>query len=753
MTARLEDRFARILAQEIGARLGQIQAADELLAEGSTVPFIARYRKEVTGGLGDEQLETLAKRRDYFLELATRRDTILESVASQDRLTPDLEQAIHEAVTKQELEDLYLPYKPKRRTRGQIAREKGLEPLADLFLEKADDPRARPDELAAPFVRSHEDEAKAVADTAEALERARDVLAERLAENAQVRADLRRVLSSQGTLQVRAVSGREEAGAVYRDWFDHEEPLRDVPSHRLLAILRGEREGHLSTDVVVDDEAQIEELGRTWNVPLNTPCGRQVALATEDGYKRLLRPSITHEVRSQTLERAEGEAIRVFRDNLAALLMQAPLGQVPVMGLDPGLRTGAKLAVVDATGRVVATDTIYPLAPRNDVEGATKAVVRWAREHRVHAIAVGNGTGSRETEAFARKAIRDAGDLDRVIVAIVPETGASVYSASAVARQELPDLDVSLRGAVSIARRLQDPLAELVKIDPKSLGVGQYQHDVDQRSLAQELDLTVEGVVNRVGVELNTASPSLLQHVSGISERLASNLVAHRDEHGPFPSRKALLKVSGLGPKTFELAAGFLRLRDGKHPLDRTGVHPERYGVVERMARELDVKLQELTGSPDLAARLDLTRFVDESENLGVYTLEDIKAELERPGRDPRPEFETPEWREDVTSVADLEPGMVLEGRVSNVTNFGAFVDLGVKRDGLVHVSELSNDWVDDPRQVVQVGQIVRVKVLEVDRERERIGLSVKQLQQPSAKPRRKPQATVEDLARKFNRR
>ncbi len=728
MSARLEDRFARILAEEIGARVGQVQAADELLAEGSTVPFIARYRKEVTGGLGDGELETLAKRRDYFLELASRRDAILESIASQDRLTPELEQAIRRATTKQELEDLYLPYKPKRRTRGQIAREKGLEPLAELFLERASDPRARPEELAGSFVRPNgEDESKRVADVDEALERARDILAEDLAENARVRADLRRVLFTQGTLRVQGVPGKEEAGAVYRDWFDHEEPLKDVPSHRLLAILRGEREGHLLTDVVVDDEARIDELGRTWNVPLDTPCGRQVALATEDGYKRLLRPSITHEVRSRVLERAEGEAIRVFRDNLAALLMQAPLGQVPVMGLDPGLRTGAKLAVVDATGRVVATDTLYPLPPRNDVKGAANVVVRRAREHGVHAIAVGNGTGSRETEAFARQAIRDAGDLDRVIVAIVPETGASVYSASAVARQELPDLDVSLRGAVSIARRLQDPLAELVKIDPKSLGVGQYQHDVDQRSLARELDLTVEGVVNRVGVELNTASPSLLQHVSGISERLASNLVAHRDENGPFPSRKALLKVAGLGPKTFELAAGFLRLRDGENPLDRTGVHPERYGVVERMARELDVDSGELTGSPELVAKLDLARFVDEDENLGIYTLEDIKAELERPGRDPRPDFETPQWREDVTSVADLEPGMVLEGRVSNVTNFGAFVDLGVKRDGLVHVSELSHDWVDDPRKVVQVGQIVKVKVLEVDRERERIGLSIKQ--------------------------
>jgi uncharacterized protein len=764
-TAELEPRFIDLVASEVGCRPQQVRAADALFAEGSTVPFIARYRKEVTGGLDDAAVETVAKRRQYFLELAERRDAILESVASQGKLTGELEAAIRGAVTKQELEDLYLPYKPKRRTRGQIARERGLEPLADALVEAARGD-ARPEDLAAPYIDPDHD----VPDAAAALAGARDILAERLAEDAGHRAALRRILTAQGVLSVRVVPGKEAEGAVYRDWFEHDEPLKDIPSHRLLAILRGEREGVLLTSVVLDDEARIEELAAGWGVPLATPCGRQVAEATADGYKRLLRPSVTNEVRGEALERSEAEAIAVFRANLEALLMQAPLGQVPVMGIDPGLRTGAKVAVVDGTGRVVATAVIYPVPPKADPERAEATVLELVRRHQVHAVAVGNGTGGRETEAWARRVMREAG-LGHLVVAIVPETGASVYSASETARGELPDLDVSLRGAVSIARRLQDPLAELVKIEPRSLGVGQYQHDVDQRSLAQELDLAVESVVHRVGVELNTASPSLLRRLSGVSERLAQAIVAHRDGEGAFPTRHALLEVSGLGPKTFELAAGFLRVRGSDHPLDRTAVHPERYPVVERMAADLGVGLGELVGSPELVARVDLEAFADAGENLGRFTLEDIRDELTRPGRDPRPDFEVPEWRDDVTTVADLEPGMVLEGRVSNVTNFGAFVDLGVKRDGLVHVSELSHDWIDDPRKAVQVGQIVKVKVLEVDRERERIGLSIKQLQGAPARPRGgkgkgngnarpaappKPprrQPTVEDLVNKFRKR
>jgi len=784
----LEPRFVELIAAEVGCRPAQVQSAADLFAEGATVPFVARYRKEVTGGLLDEQLENLAKRRDYFLDLTSRRDAILESIAEQGKLTPELEKAIRATVSKQELEDLYLPYKPKRRTRAQIAREKGLEPLADAILAGARSATALPAELAVPFVRPEEGEKK-VEDATTALAGARDILAERLAESAPERAELRKVLSGQGVLRVQVLPGKEGAGAVYRDYFDHNEPVREIPSHRLLAILRGEREGFLISDLQIDDAREVDQLGASWRVPLDTPCGREVATATADGYKRLLRPSIANEVRGEIRDRAEAEAISVFRANLEALLLQAPLGQIPVMGLDPGLRTGCKLAVVDGTGRVVATDVIYAIAPHAQPERAAATLVGLLRQHGVRAVAVGNGTGSRETELFARQVVQEAGlagspgtpGTPGVIVAIVPETGASVYSASGVAREELPDLDVSLRGAVSIARRLQDPLAELVKIEPRSLGVGQYQHDVDQKSLERELDTAVEGAVNRVGVELNTASAALLRRVSGLSERIARSIVSHRDQNGPFRSRRTLLKVSGFGPKTFELSAGFLRVRGGEHPLDGTAVHPERYPVVEQMAKELAVPLKDLVGNPALVARLDFNRFANDAAGLGKFTLGDIRAELERPGRDPRPEFRAPEWRADVTSIEDLTIGMVLEGRVSNVANFGAFVDVGVKRDGLVHVSELSQTFVKDPREAVQVGQIVKVKVIEVDRDRGRISLSIKALQPPAAgRPGRqatgspgrpgpgpKPQApmspapaappkkgpSVEDLLRKFNRR
>jgi uncharacterized protein len=599
------------------------------------------------------------------------------------------------------------------------------------------------------------------------------------------------VVAAEGLLRVRVLPEKEKdpEAATYRDYFEHDELGRDIPSHRLLAILRGEREGFLISDLRVDDEREVERLGRSWRLPLDTACGREIAEATADGYKRLLRPSITNEVRSEMRERAEAQAIAVFRANLEALLLQAPLGLVPVMGLDPGFRTGCKLAVVDGTGRVVATDIIHAVPPHQDEIGSARTVVSLINKHGVLAVAVGNGTASRETEAFARKAVLEAGLGDginnKVVVAIVPETGASVYSASAVAREELPTLDVSLRGAVSIARRLQDPLAELVKIEPRSLGVGQYQHDVDQKALDRELDTAVEGAVNRVGVELNTASAPLLRRVSGLSERIASAIVHHRDANGPFRSRQSLLKIAGLGPKTFELAAGFLRIREGENPLDRTGVHPERYAVVQKMAEGLQVPVANLVGNPDLVGKLDFSRFADAEHNLGKFTLEDIRNELLRPGRDPRPEFKTPEWRADVTSVKDLQPGMVLEGRVSNVANFGAFVDIGVHRDGLVHVSELTHRWVADPREAVKVGEIVKVKVLEVDHQRERISLSIKALQQPPAegrpatgsagrggrpdrpassaakgggnrppapKPAAKPQASLDDLMKKFNR-
>lgn len=721
-TGVLEERFIEIIARELGCRPQQVAAAAALFAEGSTVPFVARYRKEVTGGLIDEQLEGIDKQRTYFLELTDRRDAILQSIEEQGKLTAELEAAIRGAVAKQALEDLYLPYKPKRRTRAQIAREKGLEPLADQLLEAAPGASSA-DDLASGFV----DAEKGVDDAAAALAGARDILAERLAENADHRAGLRQSLRSQGEFQARVFTGKEEQedAQVYKDYFDHHEPARNIPSHRLLAILRGEREGFLLSDLKVDDDEQVRRLEKTWELPLETPCGREVAEATADGYKRLLRPSITNEVRGELREQAEAEAIRVFRANLEALLMQSPIGQVPVLGLDPGYRTGCKVAAVDGTGRVVDTAVIYPIEPRAHVEAAASKLIELIRRHKIHAVAVGNGTGGRETEVFARRVAREAG-LEKVIVAIVPETGASVYSASAVAREELPDLDVSLRGAASIARRLQDPLAELVKIDPKSMGVGQYQHDVDQKGLAAELDLAVESTVNRVGVELNTASSSLLKRVSGLTDRMATSIICHRDDNGVFKNRKTLLKVSGFGPKTFELAAGFLRIRDSENPLDRTAVHPERYPVVEKMAGEMGVPLGELVGNPTLVHKVRFDQFVDSDQGLGRFTLDDIKTELERPGRDPRPEFKTPELRDDVTSIDDLKAGMQLEGRVSNVTNFGAFVDIGVKRDGLVHLSELSDKWVDDPKTVVKVGQVVKVRVLEVDMGRKRVSLSMK---------------------------
>ena len=757
----LEPTFTELIAREIGCKAAQVQAADALFGEGATVPFVARYRKEATGGLGDEALEALAKRREYFLELAARRDSVLETIDRQGKLRPDLEAAIRGARSKQELEDLYLPYKPKRRTRAQMARERGLEPLADALLEAARGPGA-PASLTGPFV----DPDRGVAGAQEALAGARDILAERLAEDASNRARLRRTFRQEGVLTVRVLEGKEEEGEVYRDYFDHREPIGAVASHRLLAILRGEREGFLLTDLAIDEEAQVARLEASWGISLQTPCGEEIREASADGYRRLLRPSVSNEVRAELRERAEAEAINVFRANLEALLLQSPLGQVPVVGLDPGYRTGCKMAVVDGTGRVLATDVLYPIPPRAQEEEAARRLVAAVRQHGVQAVAVGNGTGGRETESFARKALA-AVELPKVIVAIVPETGASVYSASAIARDELPDVDVSLRGAASIARRLQDPLAELVKIEPKSLGVGQYQHDVDQKALGHELDLAVESAVHRVGVELNTASSPLLRRVSGLSERLAKAVVRYRDDNGPFDSRRKLLKVAGFGPKAFELSAGFLRLRDGAHPLDRTAVHPERYGVVEAMAKHLGSPLEALVGNSDQVARIDFRAFVDDGAGLGRFTLEDIRRELEKPGRDPRPDFRAPQWRAEVTTVGDLSAGMVLEGRVSNVTNFGAFVDIGVKRDGLVHLSELSERWVDDPRQVVQVGQIVKVRVLEVDRQRQRISLSMKS---PAAPGRRPPEArgaprggkaaaapskpaTIADLQRRFQRR
>jgi uncharacterized protein len=711
----LEPQFVTSIARDIACTTRQVVAAAELLASGATVPFVARYRKEATGGLDDGALETLAKQRDYFVDLTERRNVILAAIDDQGRLTAELERLIRSTTTKAELEDLYLPYRPKRRTRASMARDRGLEPLSEALLEEA---RGQTDPAgpAAGFV-NHEMDVEA------ALAGARDILAERFAEDAPARARLRRVFQVSATFEVRVLAGKEAEGATYRDYFDHQEPAARVPSHRMLAILRGEREGVLVSSLRINDEDEVAHLAKMPGVPLTTPCGKQVALAAADGYKRLLRPSIENQIRAEMRERAEREAIRVFRANLGELLMQPPFGQQAVIGLDPGLRTGCKLAVVDPTGMVTATDVLYAVPEGSRTAAAEKTLVDLCRRHEIRAIAVGNGTAGRETESFARKCVRDAG-LDGVMVVIVPETGASVYSASEVARRELPDLDVSLRGAVSIARRMQDPLAELVKIEPKSLGVGQYQHDVNQNALAHELDREVESVVNRVGVELNSASISLLKRVSGISAKVAGAIVSDREGQGRFKDRRRLLEVPGLGPRAYELCAGFLRIHDGDDPLDRTAVHPERYSLVNEMAASLGLEVEQLIG--EAAQGIELQSFVDLENGIGRPTLVDIQRELERPGRDIRPEFEAPTWRDDITSIDDLEPGLVLEGRVSNVTNFGAFVDLGVKRDGLVHISQLSDTWVDDPRSVLHVGQVVKVTVLEVDQARGRISLSMK---------------------------
>jgi len=732
----LEAHFVERIAADVGCKPHQVAAAAALLAEGSTVPFIARYRKEATGGLSDAALETIARGREYYLELTLRRDTILGILAKLGKLTAELETAIRAATTKQVLEDLYLPYRPKRKTRAANARERGLEPLAALLLDKAADPAADPDALAAPFV----DASKGVPDAAAALAGARDVIAEQLAERPAQRARLRTVMGREAVLRTVVAEGKEADAAVYRDYFDHREPAPRIPSHRYLAMVRGERAGLLRVEIEIDDEREQRELAAAASVPLTSSCGKHVAEAAADGYERLLRPAITTELRGELKRVAEAEAIAVFRANLEALLLQSPYGSRVVIGLDPGQRTGCKLAIVNATGKVLATGVIRPLPPKADEAGAAATVLDLVRTHHVSAIAVGNGTGGRETEIFVRKVIRDAelGDAAPLVV-IVPETGASVYSASGVARQELPKLDVALRGAVSIARRLQDPLAELVKIDPKALGIGQYQHDVDERALARELDVAVESVVNGVGVELNSASVALLRRVSGLSDKVAHAIVSRRDKAGAFTARDELLAVAGVGPKTFEQAAGFLRIRGAANPLDATAVHPERYPVVQEMAAALRVDLTELLGDPGRVAQLDLARFKDETQGLGDFTLQDIAVELARPGRDPRPEFKAPAWRDDVQSLADLQVGMELEGRVSNVTNFGAFVDVGIKRDGLVHLSEISHRRVADPRERVKVGDVVRVKVLEVDRERERVSFSIKALEPPPAAPPRAP--------------
>ena len=704
------------IAGELGVPRGAVERALALFSEGATLPFVARYRKEATGGLDEVALGRIQDRHAELALLEARRQTILRTIGEQGKLTPELEARIQGARDKTTLEDLYLPYRPKRRTRAAIARERGLEPLADLVWAQGAGPRAAADALAARLV----DGEKGVPDAAAAWQGARDIVAERISDDADVRTALRELALGQGVLASRVVRGKDVEGKKYADYFDHREPARLIPSHRLLALRRGENEGFLRVALEVDRDASLAAVRRRLPARARGPLAAELELAIADAYDRLLEPSIATDVRNQLEERAEADAIRVFAENLRNLLLAAPLGGKRVLAVDPGMRTGGKVAVLDATGTLVEDTVVYP---QRNAEEAKRILAALAARHRVEAVAVGNGTGGRETLELV-KSLR----LGCPVV-LVNESGASVYSASELAREELPDKDVTVRGAVSIGRRLQDPLAELVKIDPKSIGVGQYQHDVNQPALARSLDGVVTSCVNAVGVDVNTASPRLLAYVAGIGETLARNIVAHRADQGGFRARAELLRVPRLGPKAYQQAAGFLRIRGGKNALDASAVHPESYDIVERMARDRGVEVAALVGDAAAVKTIDIRKYVDGER--GEATLRDIIAELEKPGRDPRAQFEEVGFRDDVTDIAHLTEGMVLHGVVTNVTAFGAFVDIGVHQDGLVHVSELAHRFVRDPAEVVKVGDRVRVKVLKVDRERRRIGLSIKQAMKP----------------------
>ena len=711
------------IAQDIAAKPEQVRAAVELLDGGATVPFIARYRKEVTGGLDDIQLRLLEERLRYLRELEDRRAAILDSIVEQGKMTDGLKADILNADTKARLEDLYLPFKPKRRTKAQIAREAGLEPLA---LGLREDPTLDPETFAVGFV----DAEKGVADTKAALDGARAILMESIAEDATLVGELRDWLWDKGQIRAVVVAGKENEGAKFRDYFDHSEAVSKIPSHRLLALMRARNEGVLEIDLnpgTDADQGHAEGEGRVAAragiVNRNRAADAWLRETVRLTWRVKLHLHLTLDLFGRVREGAEDEAIRVFGDNLKDLLLAAPAGAKTVMGLDPGIRTGCKLAIVDATGKLVAFDTIYPHEPRNQWDQSVARIAQLSKQHGVNLIAIGNGTASRETDKLAAEVIKKHPDLNLSKV-VVSEAGASVYSASELASKEFPDIDVSIRGAVSIARRLQDPLAELVKIEPKAIGVGQYQHDVNQVKLARALDARVEDCVNAVGVDVNTASAPLLARVAGLSSSVAENVVKHRDANGPFPSRKDLLKVPRLGDKAFEQCAGFLRISDGSNPLDASSVHPEAYPVVERILKQCGREVKQVIGDTSFLRALKAEDFTDAV--FGVPTVRDILKELEKPGRDPRPEFVAPSFAEGVEDLKDLKVGMVLEGRVTNVAAFGAFVDIGVHQDGLVHVSALSHTFVKDPRDAVKAGDVVKVKVMEVDLPRKRIALTMR---------------------------
>ncbi len=704
------------LVEELSITPRQIMAVARLLSEGNTIPFIARYRKEVHGDLDEVQISKIQERLSYYRELEERRSTILHSIEEQGKLTDELKRRILSCSTKTELEDLYLPYKPKRRTRAMIAREKGLEPLALIILEQSG---GQPDADASAFV----SEEKGVADVAAALAGARDIVAETVAENADVRGLVRQAFATEGVVVSEVVDPKPAEPTKFEQYYDFKEKVSVIPSHRFLAIRRGQTEGVLRVRLACEADPLLRRIEDLYKLNVKSLYAPHLKDAIEDGYKRLIAPSVEIDVTVEMKMKSDRAAVEIFAQNLRNLLLQAPLGEQKIIGVDPGLRTGCKCVALDATGKFLETCTIYPSqGERKEIE-AKVDLCKLVSKYRPYAIAVGNGTGGRETEAFIRGVFKEANIKD-VLVISVNESGASVYSASEVARDEFPELDLTIRGAISIGRRLQDPLAELVKIDPKAIGVGQYQHDVHQPLLVDKLDEVVVSCVNHVGVELNTASAPLLTRVSGIGSTMAKKIVAYRNENGAFTGRKQLSKVPGLGPKTFEQAAGFLRIRGGAHPLDASAVHPERYALVEQMAADLGVELSELLGSAALVDKISLSKYV--SDTVGEPTLRDIIAELKKPGRDPRATFEKPAFRDDVTEFEHVKEGMVLEGVVTNVTAFGAFVDIGVHQDGLVHVSELSDRFIRDPAEVVKTGDKLKVRVLSVDKARRRIALSAK---------------------------
>jgi protein Tex len=725
------------ISQSLSLPMHSLVAVIALLNEGGTVPFIARYRKEATGNLDEVQIRDIEEKLAYFRDLVSRRETILSSILEQGKLTDVLKARIEATFDKSELEDLYLPYRPKRRTKATVAREKGLDPLA-LYLW-AQEPTGQPlPEFAAGFVNAE----KEVNTVDEALEGARHIVAEIISEDADLRKALRHLMFEEGVVVSRKAIDAVDEQEKFKMYYEYREVVKTIPSHRMLAIRRGETESVLYFLIELDPLRAASVL-RSRILRKQGDWTPQLELAIEDSWKRLLNPSIQGEIRLELKKRSDADAIQVFRDNLHQVLLAPPAGPISILGIDPGLRTGCKVAVVDETGKFLANDVLYLHTSKHGAEGAAKTLEMLLLKHNVRAIAIGNGTASRETDAFVRDFLRER-NLDNIFSVTVSESGASIYSASDIARQEFPDLDLTVRGAISIARRLQDPLSELVKVDPKSIGVGQYQHDVDQRQLQQSLEAVIETCVNRVGVDLNTSSWTLLRFVAGITERIALNIVSYRNENGQFRSRAQLSKVPGIGPKTFEQAAGFLRIRNGDNPLDMTAVHPESYPVVEQIASELQTPIAELIKNPHLLSKVDRKHF-----STGTYTLNDILEELRKPGRDPREKFVAPSFNEKVREFSDVQPEMVLEGVVTNVTKFGAFVDIGVHQDGLVHISELSNRYIKDPGEAVKTGQIVKVKVLSADAKTRRIALSIKALQGPSQRtqhaPLQKPAPTLNE--------